>query len=148
MEVLIVAPHRSIFTDSLGELADGTRVTAVGWGPDRVAEGVHFISVPKRRGILAGVRARVLRIAKQHTILQGLVRLSGFDEGVWFYRAVKRVPEASAAVQHADVIISSERDAIYTVWRWGRQRRRSGSPAAAVHGYPAGRAAIEQSRER
>lgn len=148
MEILIIAPNSALHVELLGRLDDGVHVAAVGWAKKEGIEGVRYITVPPPRGLTARLRSAILPLAMKNVITRSLLRLSGFDEGVWFFKAAQRVPDATAAARAAQVIISSERDAIYTAWRWGQERQRSSSPAAAVHGYPAGRAAIVRSLGR
>ncbi|MGN6723793.1 MAG: hypothetical protein ACTHJM_14385 [Marmoricola sp.] len=148
MEILVVAPHGSVDVAALGTLPEGARLTAVSWQGEGESSGVEVVGVPPRTGPMASLRARLLRIAAANLILRSLLRLSGFDEGRWFWTAAAKTAAAAQAAQAADVIIAADRDAVYTAWRWGHAARRAGRATAAVHGYPAGRAAIAAAGER
>lgn len=137
--ILIVAPSGGLDVASLGPLPTDAVLTVVSWeAAARAQSGVGtVIAVPPRRGRLAALRMRLR--APQGLIMRSLVRLSPFDEGVWFWSSASRDAAARSAVRTADLIVALNRDAVYAASRWQRRLRAKGVAVPAVLGYPAAR---------
>lgn len=145
MEVVVIAPHGRVDLTALGDVPDRAHVSVVCWeGAAADVVGLEVVGVPAPRGIAAFVRSRLERFAALHVVLRSLFRLSGFDEGRWFWRAASAAPQAAAAIAQSRIVIAADRDAVYTAWHWGRRIKASGRPIASVYGYTAGRAALDE----
>ena len=88
-------------------------------------------------------RNAITRALSRSAVGRNLLRLTPWDGGRRFARAVGRDQRARASVQRSDLVVALERDSILAAWRAGRGR--SPSPRA-VYGVAAARAMV--SRER
>jgi len=139
VRIVILSPS-TVFDDSLASDAEaGVAATVVGWasGP-----GGADIELPRPTGPLRRLASRVSASA----IGRELVDVTPLAPSRAYWRAMRDDPAVAAAVEQADVIVATERDAAYAAWRWHDRLRRKGRHVAAVYGVPAARAAIERLR--
>ncbi|WP_417562185.1 hypothetical protein [Microbacterium sp.] len=140
MRVVVFSPADSFTENSLPELTADDVVVVVCWAadPPRGAERIGLRPRP--------FSDRVARAANVHVVLRTLLRLSPFDKGAVFWRAVRESAEVAEVAMRADLMVAPERDGAFAAWNALARARRQGRHPLAVSGYPAGRAAIERLR--
>lgn len=142
MNIVVVAPHGVLDLSGLGPLPDTAEVCVVGWA-DAARTDAPTVAVERPDGVQGRARGSVVRRASGSVVGRTLLRLSTWDEGVWFWRAATAAADVRSAVGRADLLVAAERDGVYCAWRWARSARRADRCVAAVLGFPAGRAFVQ-----
>ena len=117
MRILLLSPSGSTVGDVasvLNAAGDDATLTVVGYATGTLDRATAPIVV---RGSRPGALTRALR---SNAIGRVLLRLSPWDAGRVFARAVGSSAEATAAAREADLIVACERDAILATWNLAR----------------------------
>lgn len=138
MKIVVFAPTTRDLDDALATLGRDVDVFIVSTSP-----------VPSARATPVAVGSsrawsRLSELARRTAPGRVLRRLTPLDPGVAFARRVRRSAAARAAIDSADLLVSVERDAQFTVWTESRRRSRRGTRVAAVSGFPAARSAVQR----
>jgi hypothetical protein len=139
VKVLVLAPHGAVDVAFTEQLASD-EVQVVVW--DAVpGENDRRIPVPAPRGLGASLGRRLWRLCGSNAVGRTIYRLTPFDEGAVFWRALRSHPGIDRAAREADLIVAGERDAVFASWKLARRHRRSRADTV-VSGYPAALAAL------
>ncbi|MGV9769738.1 glycosyltransferase [Microbacterium sp. NPDC003461] len=132
METVLLKPSGVVDAAALAGLADAGTLRLVCWEGAPTA-GIETLHVPRRRS--PQVIVRLLAVMESTPIGRMLVRLTPWDPGATFWRAIARDRAVHAVAAGADMIVAGERDAIFAAWRL---RRSAGSAATeAINGVSA-----------
>lgn len=151
--VVLVSPSGAVLKN-LAELgldasagAEQEEVTVLTWENEEGPAGVRTIALGRDdSGTVAGrLRRAAQRLLSGSAGGRNLFRLTPWDGGRRLWRATRGNPAATQALRQADLIVAVERDAILTVWK--SVHSRLAPRAAAVHGLPAARTVLEESRQ-
>lgn len=138
MKIVVFAPTTADIRVGLATLTDHAEVTVVS-AAHADWDGAHSVSVGT-----SGIRERLSEYARRTPPGRVLRRLTPLDPGAIFADRVCKSADARTAIAEADLLVSTERDAHFAVWRTARDLEARGQQIAAVAGFPAARAAAKR----
>ncbi|UNK69725.1 hypothetical protein [Microbacterium sp. H1-D42] len=138
MKIVVFAPTADDIRASLATLTDHAEVTVVS-AAHAQWDGAYSVAVGG-----SGIRERLSEYARRTPPGRVLRRLTPLDPGAMFAHRVRRSADAGAAIAEADLLVSTERDAHFAVWRTARDLSARGRRISAVAGFPAARAAVDR----